>query len=224
MHYLIYLPDCTPQDEGVAKRMKLAGLTDHMGDQDVLPNAKGPGSEIGCMVGWPTPQNPQMHYQPTVQTWIPSVLKSDGKPLYYVGISNEKPPQENELRRKYTQAGDWVQFGKQRWKLPTPDTVDSRAMLQDDGSYKWEVIREFSWMCDEREQLHAAYLNEFGVRSMVFKIEPSAQIEWLVKLLRVNYRLTPEVASHLEMWVGKEHLLDTFLMTLGLSRKVDDNA
>lgn len=224
MHYLIYLPDCTPQDNGVDKRMRLAGLADHLGGHDVLAGQKGPGCEIGCMVGWLSVGD-RMHYEPDKQTWLPSVVKDDkGKPLYFVGFNNDKPAQENELRRKYTQAGQFVQLGKQKWKLPTPDSVDSRAMLQDDGSYKWEVIREFSWMCDEQKQLQDTYLQEGGFRSLVFKVEPSAQIQWLLKLLRVNYRLTPEVASHLEMWIGKEHLLDVFLGTLGLKRTENSDA
>jgi hypothetical protein len=54
---------------------------------------------------------------------------------------------------------------------------------------------------------------------MVFHAEPSAQIGWLLKLLQINYRMLPEVAVALDLWVGREHLLDVFLTTLGLTRK-----
>jgi hypothetical protein len=87
---------------------------------------------------------------------------------------------------------------------------------------RWEVIRQFSWVCDEAEQLRQQYLEDFGIRSTVFRVDPSAQVGWLLKLLQINYRITPEVAVCLDLWVGKEHLLDVFLTTLGLTRKQSD--
>ncbi|MGV2335071.1 MAG UNVERIFIED_CONTAM: hypothetical protein LVR18_13485 [Planctomycetaceae bacterium] len=76
-------------------------------------------------------------------------------------------------------------------------------------------------VCDEAEQLRTTYLEEFGLRSIVFRSEPSAQINWLLKLLQINYRITPEVAVYLDLWVGKDKILDLFLSTLGLSRVTD---
>jgi hypothetical protein len=106
-----------------------------------------------------------------------------------------------------------------KWKLPTPDTVDSRAVYADDGSMKWEVIRQFSWVCDEAKLLREQYMEEFGFREMVFRVDPSQQVNWLLKLLQINYRILPEVAIHLDMWIGKDHIIDTVLNTLGLHRK-----
>jgi hypothetical protein len=161
-------------------------------------------------------------YSPKEQDWVASVAKVDGKPLYYVGFWTKEDPKENELRRHYTQAGPLTQFGTAKWKLPTPDTVDARAVYADDGSMRWETIRQFSWMCDEAKVIRDEYLQEFGVRDMVFRVEPSVQINWLLKLLRVNYRLLPEVAVRLDMWTGKDHIMDTFLSTLGLQRGKSD--
>ena len=229
MHFLLYLPNAVPNrpDDDVLKgihgRCKFAGLTDLLTEQEVLPNSAGPECEIGTMIGWPAVGD-RMHYQPERQEWIKSILKlEDGTPAYWVGFDKEKPCTESQLRRKYTQDGTWVEFGKQKWKLPTPDTVDSRAFLQDDGSYKWEPVREFSWMCDEAQQLRDAYMQEFGLRSMVFQVDPSAQINWLLKLLRVNYRLTPEVANHLGLWFRKDAVLTAFLGSLGLKVKESAN-
>lgn len=220
MHYLIHLPNCIPAD--LETRAKTAGILHLLGGHDLLPVHPGPGG-TGLMLGWLSPQAPHMHYEPTSQEWVPSVLKTDeGTPLYWVGFWKDKQPKENELRRHYTQAGPLVQFGEQRWKFPTPDTVDSRAVYADDGSMRWEVIRQFSWVCDEAEQLRQQYLEDFGLRSTVFRVDPSAQIGWLLKLLQINYRMTPEVAVYLDLWVGKEHLLDVFLTTLGLTRKQSD--
>ena len=218
MHFLTFIPNCKAADlEQVAK---VAGLADLLGGHDVLQSHPGPADQTGLMLGWLSPTNPRMHYEPQSQTWLPSIVRDDnGKPRYYCGIWNASPPTEGELRRPYTQAGQLVRLANQSWKMPMPDTVDARAVYADDGSMRWEVVRQFAWMCDEARVLQETYLQEMGIREVVFKSDPSAQIAWLLKLLRVNYRITPEVAVFLDLWVGKDYLMDVFLRTLGLMRK-----
>lgn len=220
MHYLVFIPDARPQDlESVAK---IAGLTDLCdGTHDTKPDAVGPNKLSGLMLGWLGPGNPFIHYEQAKQTWLPSIVKDEaGNSRYWIGIWKESPPTESELRRAYTQEGPRIQFGETKWKMPTPTTVDARAVYADDGSMRWEVIRKFSWVCDEAKAMTERYLQEFGIRSMVFESDPAEQVEWLLKLLRINYRLTPEVAAYLDLWVGKTHIMDTVLSTLGLNRKV----
>lgn len=217
MHFLIFLPNATQAT--IEATCKQADLSDMLVGHDVLAQVSGPENQTGCMLGWVTPQAPLMHYAPAEQEWVPSIQKIDGRPLYWIGIWKEKPPTESDLRKHYTQAGNLVELGSHRWKLPTPDTVDARAVYADDGSMRWETVRQFSWMCDEAKQLTQDYLKEFGLRELVFRNEPSAQVAWLLKLLKVNYRITPEVAVYLDLWVGRDKILDTFLSTLGLTRK-----
>jgi len=218
VHFLVFVPDCKPAD--LEQRAKVAGLTSVLGGHDVLPQVTGPNGLTGLMIGHLSPQAPRMNYDATAQTWVPSVAKNEaGSPYYFVGIWNASLPTESELRRNYTQAGPLVKFGDHAWKLPTPDSVDSRAVYADDGSMRWEVIRKFSWVCDEADAIRKQYLEEFGMRDMVFRVDPTQQIDWLLKLLQINYRILPEVAIALDMWVGKDHIIDTVLDTLGLSRK-----
>lgn len=220
MHFLVFVPNCKPAD--LEATAKVAGLTPILDGHDAAPCENGPSETSGLMIGCRTPQSPYFHYAPAEQDWVPSVCKDEhGKPRYWVGFWKEKPPTESELRRHYTQSGQLVKFGESRWKLATPDTVDARAVYADDGSMRWEVIRKFSWMCDEAKALNATYLEEFGMRKIIFHAEPSAQVGWLLKLLQVNYRMLPEVATYLDLWIGKDHILDTFLMTLGLKRRED---
>ena len=220
MHFMLHIPDGSPAT--LEATAKICGLSSLLTGHDVLPNMPGPHGGTGVQIGWPSPTQPRFHYEPEQQDWVPSVLKDKhGKPRYWVGFWKSQPPKENELRRHYTQSGPLVDFGGQRWKLPTPTTIDARAVYADDGSMRWEVVRQFSWVCDEAEQLRQTYLEEFGLRSIVFRNEPSAQINWLLKLLQINYRITPEVAVYLDLWVGKDKLLDLFLTTLGLSRVQD---
>lgn len=220
MHFMLHIPDCTPA--ALESTSRACGLSSLLTGHDVLPNMPGPHGGTGLQIGWPSPTQPRFHYEADAQQWVPSILKDDaGKPRYWVGFWKDQTPKENELRRHYTQAGPLVELGSQRWKLPTPTTIDARAVYADDGSMRWEVIRQYSWVCDEAEQLRQTYLEEFGLRSIVFRSEPSAQIGWLLKLLQINYRITPEVAVHLDLWIGKDKILDLFLSTLGLSRVSD---
>lgn len=217
MHFLTFIPDCSPQE--IEVRAKAAGLADLLGGHNAIPGAHGPEGKTGVMIAHLSGTSPRHDYSQAEQEWVPSIQKTLGAPAYWVGFWHKELPRENELRRPYTQAGPLTQFGEQRWKLPTPDTVDARAVYADDGSMRWETVRQFSWMCDEAKAIHDEYLESFGVRNMVFRSEPSVQINWLLKLLRVNYRLTPEVAVRLDMWIGRDHIMDTFLSTLGLFRK-----
>lgn len=221
MHFLTFIPDCQPGQ--IEQRAQAAGLLDLLGGHNAIVCQSGPDGLSGVMIAHMHIPGSRHDYSPSEQEWVPSILKIDGKPAYHVGFWKDKPPLEGELRRHYTQAGPLVQFGSAKWKLPTPDTVDARAVYADDGSMRWEVIRQFSWMCDEAKVIHDEYLEDFGTREMVFRVEPSVQVHWLLKLLRVNYRLLPEVAVRLDMWTGKTHIMDTFLSTLGLFRKVASN-
>lgn len=221
MHFLTFIPRCSPGE--IEAKAKAAGLLDLLGGHNAVVCQSGPNGLAGVMIAHLTdPAKCRHDYSPTEQEWVPSVQKIDGEPLYYVGFWTKDLPKENELRRHYTQAGPLVQFGGTRWKLPTPDTVDARAVYADDGSMRWETVRQFSWMCDEAALICDEYLQNFGMRDMVFRVEPSVQINWLLKLLRVNYRILPEVAVRLDMWTGKEHIMDTFLSTLGLQRSKQD--
>jgi hypothetical protein len=218
VHYLIFIPGATPAT--LEQTAKIAGLSDLLeGGHDVMAS-DGPNGQSGLMLGWLSPLNPHMHVDKSKQEWLPSILKSEsGESRYHVGIWKDNVPTQSELRRHYTQKGVLTQFGKERWILPTPDTVDARAVYADDGTMRWEVTRQFSWLCDEAKLITEQYLSEFGLRQMVFSVNPSAQVEWLLKLLRINYRMLPELAVYLDLWVGRDHLMDVFLKTLGLVRK-----
>ncbi len=218
MHYLLFVPRCARKDLEAAA--KVGGFSSALDSYDVIEGQKGPHQIIGCMVFYPHPDHPWGHCDEAKQTWVPSIAKDEnGQPRYYVGFWNDKPPQENQIRRNYTQAGVWVKLGEQRWKLPTPSTVEATAKYNDDGSMRWEVTRQFAWVCDEAEQLANLYKEDGGKRMFVYEHEPSAQIDWLLKLLQINYRMLPEVAVYLELWKGRDHILDTFLATFGMQRK-----
>lgn len=221
MHYLIWI-DQQPQDSAaLADVLTAVGLADHF--ERCEPKRLGNGKETptgnpGLLCAWLSPGQDRHYYRPSEQTWIPSLAKHDGRPLYHVGVFNDALPTESELRRQYTQHGGWWKFGAEKWKLPTPATVPQSAQYNDDGSMRWVPLREFAWVGDEAQKMAEEYLEGYD-KTVEFIVDPAPQIAWLLRLLRINYRLTPEVAAHLDLWTGQSEMMDALLSTLGLQRK-----
>ncbi len=221
MHYQIYLPTSAEKHDGSLERhMAAVGLADHADSAMSFPDIHGPDGKVGQLVGWLSTASGQtrLEYKPAEQTWLKS-LPLDGREAgaYWVGVQNDSPPTESQLRRAYTQAGERVQLGEQKWKLPTPHHVDRQAQYNDDGSMKWVPVREFAWLIDEAQQIKEDMIENWGVKQMTFEVEPSEFVHWLLKLLRVNYHLTPEVAAHLNLW-RSSHVVEAVLHSLSLSR------
>lgn len=221
MHYLIWI-DRPAQDSTPLEAVLTAkGLADHF--ERCEPKRLGNGKETptgnpGLLCAWLKPGDDRHYFRTDEQTWIPSIAKSDGVPLYHVGLFNDSLPTESELRRHYTQHGDWIRFGSEKWKMPTPATVPQSAQYNDDGSMRWVPIREFAWVSDEAHKMAEEYVESYD-RQVEFIMDPKPQIDWLLRLLRINYRLTPEVAAHLNLWTGQREMMDALLSTLGLQRK-----
>lgn len=221
MHYQLFLPNWPSgaSDEVIESQSRVRGISDVWGQHDVLPNIQGPGDQMGVLVAWLSQTTKQHCYKPEKQAWIKSLTRNeDGVPHYWVGIWKESEPTEQELRRHYTQEGVITDLGGTKWILPLPTTVDAQAVYNDDGTMRWEPIRKFSWMCDEAKLVtdKLTQNGEFGRQSLVYSEDPSKQVDWLLKLLRVNYRMLPELAVHMGLWMRKQHILDTYLKTLGL--------
>lgn len=219
MHYQLFLPSPNG-DRSLNDSLAAVGLADHAGNATPIKCEKGPQGLSGKLVGWISTAagKTRLEYRPDEQTWIPSVpIDGRERGAYWVGIWNESPPTESELRRPYTQTGEWVDFGKAKWKLPTVGSVDRYAAYNDDGSMKWVPVREFSWLMDEAEKLKAEYLQAWGEKEMLFQFDPTEFVNWVLRLLRVNYHMTPEVIEHMEMCRSVQ-VADAVLLSLGLTR------
>jgi hypothetical protein len=226
VHFQLFIPRLNPVDAAekpaeLQRIARLAGFDDMLLGGETMQCPHGPDGGHGVLMNWTRPGNTQVVYRPAEQTWVPSYQKDadDGRPMYWVGFWNDSPPAESELRRHYTHGGAPMVFGSQTWLLPTPTTVDQRAMYNDDGSMRWVPLREFSWLCDEAELMRERYIERAGEKIQMFETNPAEQVTWLLRLLKVNYRITPEVAVHLDLWSRKNHIFDVFLMTLSLERK-----
>lgn len=219
MHYQLFLPTGNVE-QSLNESLAAVGLADHAGNATPIKCEKGPGGLSGKLVGWISTAagSTCLDYRPDKQTWIESV-PVDGRErgAYWVGIWNDSPPTESELRRPYTQSGEWVEFAASKWKLPTVGSVDRYAAYNDDGSMRWVPVREFAWLMDESEKLKEEYLQSWGAKELAFQFNPTEFVDWLLRLLRVNYHMTPEVAAHLELWRSGQ-VADAVLLSLGLSR------
>ena len=78
----------------------------------------------------------------------------------------------------------------------------------------WVPFRDFAWICDEAEAFHQELLDDDGSRALAIDIDPSEFVDWMLKLLRVNYHILPEVASHLGLWRASQ-LTDAVLGSAG---------
>jgi len=223
MHYQLFLPEW-PRDADVPAESRKRGISDIWENSDTMPNVIGPNKLDGLLVAWLSPKNQQQCYAPEKQLWIESITKlPSGKPAYFIGIWKDKDPTESELRRHYTREGMRADLGGQKWVIPTPTTVDQKAVYNDDGSMRWEPIRQFAWMCDEAKNIRDSLMMvNTNVFTFQYEEDPAQQIEWLLKLLRINYRMLPELATYLELWVGKQHILKTYLQTFDLNIKLGD--
>lgn len=220
MHYLLFIPrKAEGHDNNIdlTSRLSEVGLADHVAGAMPCNIASGPDGLNGFIIGWGNVVG-KLQYKPDAQTWVKSVPRTGvDAGAYYIGIWNDSPPTEGELRREYTQTGKFVPLGSDRWKIPTPDTVDKHAVYNDDGSMRWETVRQFAWLVDEATKLQNEYLEHGSEKLMTFAFDPSEFVGWLLRLLRINYRLTPEVAAHLELFRAGQ-VADAVLASLGLQR------
>lgn len=225
MHYQLFLPNSTkPNGGSFADWLSAVGLEDHHdGHSHVMET--GPAGE-GALVGWihSRSNQRQITYRPEQQTWLPA-LPLDGQEAgrYWVGFDNANPPQENELRRSYTQVGEFMQLGADRWKVPTLNSVPQEAQYRDDGSMQWVAIREYAWLSDEAQKMRAEVIMDFEQRLVRLNDDPAEFVAWALRLLRVNYRMLPEVATRLHLWKSDD-LIDVVLRSLGMKRAGEESS
>lgn len=216
---LIYVPRSFHPDGDARKEAILGavGLADHAPADDLpLAGGIGPDGEGGTLFGWQAPGRSRLHYKASEQTWIPAAPKGDllaGR--YWVGVWNDSPPTEGDLRRPYRYGGKEFPLAGQSWLLPYPKELPHDLRFADDGTWKFVVQRRYhdyyvrclGWI----EQAGS----ESGCR---FTVEDAIWVA--VEALSINYRLTPELISHMRLLddaAGSQQLVGKmFAAALGL--------
>ena len=204
-HYLVFIesstdPKVSNDKEEVFKRM---GLEDHISGCDALqiPAEESPSGLSGVLYAWRSKGDDQIIVNKEKQEWVKSAAG------YWVGVWKDKMPTEQQLRRTYTQNGEWVEFGRIRetWKMPTPTTIDQRIALADDGTWTYQPIRELAWYGDEMSKRKAAceIAEDDGTMKVNVSYDMFEVTSLIVRVLRINYRITPEVCHLMDMFTQR---------------------
>lgn len=194
-HHLVFIDNELVKGDSKEAVFKRLGLEDHTaGCDSLLVSAEeSPSKNAGLMFAWRTKGDDQIIFNVDKQQWMKSC---DG---YWVGVWKDKLPTEEQLRRPYMQKGKWLVLnGGDRWKLPTPATIEQELALQDDGTWTYTPLRELSWLSDEIEKRQSSFVvgeSSDGTVDIHLSYDPREAIGLIIRALRINYRMLPEVVA-----------------------------
>lgn len=199
MHYQLYIPHTVGQSvDSPQKALEKLGFGDLVAGHEGK-DSHGPGEiSQGNLISWLRPgKNDRCHFNANEQTWIPSVANGpdgEGKGRYWVGFWNDSPVTPEDLQRPYSKFGEMIELGDgNSWRLPVIAELPRDFILQDDGSWRFELQRQYHDLNLEgleiAGQIHEKQSINWG-DSMLF----------CSKALSQNYRLLPEVVSHLRLF------------------------
>lgn len=195
MHYLIWIPDDPAADptETKQQRFERVGLADHVENAEAMPCA-GPAGN-GTLFCWRKNAPCDFNYDPNKQHWLKAAARHEWTTgRYWVGFSKEKPPLTRHLVRDYVRMGVAITLGDgQSWTIPKATELPETVKLLDDGSEKFVTVRKF----------HAYYTRAVEIARIMEAggdISYGELFHFCVDTLRINYRLTPEIASHFELF------------------------
>lgn len=197
-HYLIYVP---AQHFDAAEKSGKHPL-EHVGLPDHIPNAMGvritdgPDHKGGQLYGWlaSTAQH-RLNYDSGQQEWKPAVPCGDEPAQrYWLGFWKESPITPRDLIRPQTTPGTELPIGQYAWRIPSADLLPAVAVLGITGEWTTEVRPDYREYWSAAETMRATLAAGFD------ELEMDAVCEFCLKALSVNYRLTREVASHLQIF------------------------
>lgn len=191
------------------------GLADFVAGGEYM-DCRGPEDQPGTLVAWRRPGQAQMGYQPEKQSWLPAAPRP-GEGLeggrYWIGFWNELPPTPRDLARPYPQSGVRVALGDENeWLLPSAKELDADLVLADDGSWRFEVQRRFHAFNLE----YLKWMHFFGTAEPDDEFLFADGAEFILQALRINFRMTPEVASVRRLFT-KEIILRAMLAVMGIN-------
>lgn len=195
MHYLIWIPDGTGEPTDTKEKVfGLVGLSDHVDNAEAMPSI-GPTGGQGVLFCWRKNGPCEFKFDPANQDWIPASQQGDwAYGRYWVGIWKSSPPTPENLVRTYPYAGGTVSLGDEtvtQWLVPAALELPQNLILMDDGSTRFEIQRRF----------HAFWMRAIDIAKRLSDGIPYSECRhFCVDALRINYRITPEVASSLRLF------------------------
>lgn len=199
-HHLIFIPSAVTQGRPIDVLFKAVDLEDHIGGCTAmsLNDADSPCGEAGMLYAWLSKGDNNMIVDKDKQKWMKSASG------YWVGVWKDNYPTEEQLRRPYMQPGLWIPglAGDKTWKLPVPESLNPRMAMDDDGSWKFVPMREYAWYVEEIQKRRAEMetIEEDGQKFWRYDLNPLVDIALLIRVLRINYRMLPEVCHLCEMF------------------------
>lgn len=212
MHYQIFVPG---ESKGAAETLKSVGLESFFvgSESTYLDPEDSPTKTSGSLFFWHENESkPRAGFVPDEQTWIPVV--ADGEKLaerYWIGFWNNHPVESPKLMRSDAQLGSFVKLGNGNlWSIPEVEKLSRDFVLQDDGH--WAMVSQLrfnNYVTAYHEIVNS--IDTSGPFSLPFEMLFNIASEGLA----INYRVTPEVISHLRLF-NTENLRECFQAIAGL--------
>ncbi len=200
MRYLIYIPG---QHSGTTKELFASvGLSDIEHEIQVI-NSDGPDGNKGKLCGWLSSTQNQLIFKPDAQKWIPSAKCGTREPgAYWIGLWNDSPPTEKDLLKPNHRRGSYIKLGDgDRWSIVVPKDLDRFPMLNADGTLTWCCDEFFNWLVTSIDKRRADALSTITDDDTVeIRFNFTEDWQFLIQVLQINYRVTPEVVSHLRLF------------------------
>ena len=210
--FIPHTPDQQIEDMQPAVPLTRVGLKDLIGGSSAQLSI-GPEDQQGVIVSWPDTGDLVTGYRPDEQTWIPAVPREGLEAKrYYVGIWNDKRPTPKDLRRPYPYRGKAIALNDHNeWIIPTAGELPTDMILADDGTWKFEVQRQFHALSQDADKWRDLLLNyEDGDT-----FEWSDLCEFIVPILKLNYMLTDEVVGYLRLF-GQDNIVKALHAVCGV--------
>lgn len=207
-HFAVWIPDSNLPH---ADRLRGVGLSALATGFDVLPRTHG--DVAGQLYIWRRQGRPAADI--AAGQWIPAVSQ-DGQPAgrYQINVGECSPL---DLLRNTTLPGRFVVLGDGNpWLIPVVERLPLALSLNDDGSLHWEPVRIYQGLRVDVEYMQQ--VNRWT--NLVQNSDEHTEVDWLelwqfaLRTLLVNYRITPEVVSALQLF-DTDNLREILLVAVG---------
>lgn len=209
--FSIVIPDPPnqPRSQSAQEALLRVGLGDLADDATGLHVPESPAGQPGLLIVWPRPGDPpQFDGLLALLDWTPAIAWED-RPAgrYWIGFSREKPLGPEQLKRRRQEPGTWVIAGDgNRWCLPSVETLP-RDYIPCNGGWGLALPERYN------ELVMAASEMSFRVRHEKTELPMADGLSFVLRFLRLNYRMTPEVMARLRL-LNEENAAAIFLAAL----------
>ena len=196
MHFLVFVPDAKGPEALAA-----VGLDSLSAGAEFVTVQAGPTGGRGIIFGWPVngQHAARCSYRPEEQDWIPAAHHGDEPAArYFIGFWKDSPPRAGELARRRVYGGISVTLGDGcEWTVPACRDLPHAMRLLPGGEWGVAPTDQFAPYVVAAKHFELQLLGD--ARPGLIE-----QVEFAIRALSLNYRLTREVASHLQLFTTSD--------------------